>query len=202
MMNRTVLALAACLAVASPASAALVFSDNFNADAPLNNQTVFVNGWTVANGSVDVISGGFCGGGPCIDLDGSTSNAGEFTKALSLTGGITYTASYDLAGNQRIGVDIVDVSFGTATATYSFATLAPFATLSLAFTPGSSGTYNLTFANQGGDNVGAILDNVAVNAADAPPPGIPEPATWAMMVLGFSAAGAVVRRRKGALSPG
>lgn len=29
-----------------------------------------------------------------------------------------------------------------------------------------------------------------------PPPGVPEPATWAMMILGFGAAGSMIRRRR------
>lgn len=32
-----------------------------------------------------------------------------------------------------------------------------------------------------------------------PAPGVPEPAAWAMMVVGFGAAGAAVRRRRGAV---
>ena len=30
--------------------------------------------------------------------------------------------------------------------------------------------------------------------------GVPEPATWAMMIIGFGGAGAMLRRRRGALS--
>jgi hypothetical protein len=32
------------------------------------------------------------------------------------------------------------------------------------------------------------------------PPGIPEPATWALMLMGFSLAGAAVRRRRRGLA--
>jgi len=43
--------------------------------------------------------------------------------------------------------------------------------------------------------------NAACNAIVDPGPGIPEPATWAMMILGFAGAGAMIRRRRGALIP-
>ena len=38
-----------------------------------------------------------------------------------------------------------------------------------------------------------VLDGVSINAVDA---GVPEPATWAMMIAGFGLAGGAVRRRK------
>ena len=34
----------------------------------------------------------------------------------------------------------------------------------------------------------------------APPPGIPEPSTWAMMIIGFASAGAMLRRRRAQLA--
>ncbi|MBX3483692.1 PEPxxWA-CTERM sorting domain-containing protein [Phenylobacterium sp.] len=45
------------------------------------------------------------------------------------------------------------------------------------------------------------IDNIAITydgVRDTPPPGpgVPEPATWAMMIVGFGAAGAMLRRRR------
>ena len=51
---------------------------------------------------------------------------------------------------------------------------------------------NLTGLGGVSDDIG--LDNVRFSQALATP-GIPEPATWAMMILGFGATGAVIRRR-------
>jgi hypothetical protein len=47
-----------------------------------------------------------------------------------------------------------------------------------------------------------VLDGVSLRAQAAPPgPGVPEPATWAMMIAGFGLAGAALRRRNGGLAP-
>jgi hypothetical protein len=42
-----------------------------------------------------------------------------------------------------------------------------FARSTLAFTPSTSGAYQVSFLNQGGDNIGALLDRVAVQSGDA-----------------------------------
>jgi hypothetical protein len=190
------LVIAGLMAGASAAQAVTVFSDDFNADTNGLNATVFVGGWTVANGTVDIIGAPppffdlIPGNGHYIDLDGSSSNAGEFSKALSLTGGVTYTASFQLAGSHRGDTNIVDVSFGSALGTYTLASPDPLGTQTLVFTPGASGIFSLTFANRGGDNLGALLDNVEVTTA-----AIPEPSTYALMLAGLAGVGFVARRR-------
>lgn len=180
---------------AAHANADTLFSDTFEADVALLNQTTFVGGWTVANGSVDIVNN-FFGPGKIVDLDGSTGNAGEFTRLLSLSGGVTYTASFALAGSQRgSATEIVDVSFGTASDTFTLGASDPFGIRSLLFTPGASGIFGLTFANRGGDNIGSLLDNVSVTFNGTAVPAIPEPETYALMLGGLAMLGAVARRR-------
>lgn len=83
--------MAAGLVACSVASqAAVVFSDDF--DASVSGLTVVPTGWTVSDGTVDVVSGGFCVAGQCVDLDGSTGNAGDRTGYAGGTRGGT-TAS-------------------------------------------------------------------------------------------------------------
>lgn len=40
------------------------------------------------------------------------------------------------------------------------------------------------------------IDNVVVNASTPVMPGVPEPATWAMLIAGFGLVGAAMRRRQ------
>src|SRR4051812_19827628 len=125
MSTRKLVAVAAMLAASASSHAAItVFSDNFDADATRNNATGFVQGWTVTNGTVDVDGTGFVhnelpGNGHYIDLDGSTMKAGLFSNSFTANAGLTYTMSFDIAGNQRnYGKDTVDVVFGNTQQTY------------------------------------------------------------------------------------
>jgi hypothetical protein len=55
------------------------------------------------------------------------------------------------------------------------------------------------FTGGPGTNVGLIevIDNITFDVADAV---VPEPATWAMMILGFGGVGATMRRRRSAFA--
>ncbi len=192
------LALLTAALLATTAQAQTVFSDNFEAAALGLNATPA--GWTVTNagGTVDVIGGSLfgnlcAGSGQCIDLDGSTGLAGVLSRQVNLTAGTTYTLSFDIAGNRRgAGTETGVVTLGNSTLNYSLtdsSASAAYQTMSLAFKPTSTGSYALSFANFGGDNQGAILDNVALTAA------VPEPASAALMLLGLGGVALLKRRR-------
>jgi hypothetical protein len=62
------------------------------------------------------------------------------------------------------------------------------------------GSYVTAFINQSG-NYGATANSGAIlETGRTPPPSVPEPATWAMMIVGFGAAGVAIRRRKPAMA--
>lgn len=197
---KKILAIAALSVLPCLSQAQVVFSDNFNANGALglNNTPA---GWTVTNGTVDVVGGsgtgspwvGLCGGGSvCIDLDGSTNNAGELSRSFAAIAGNTYTATFALAGNQRnYPTDNLLVSFGTASQTFNLASNAAWNTYSLSFIASANTNYNLTFNNAGGDNVGIVLDNVNVLVS-----AVPEPETYAMLLAGLGLMGTIARRRK------
>ena len=94
-------------------SAGVIFQDNFDAEAggagsSSLNYSAFSN-WGVSDGTVDVVSNGgwgigcVGGAGKCIDLDGSTGNAGTLTSTLLSLAAGNYTLSFDISGNQRGG---------------------------------------------------------------------------------------------------
>lgn len=74
-------------------------------------------------------------------------------------------------------------------------------------TVGIQGVQSLGQAVQWSHNQGVLQDNqsicftrngnAACNAIVDPVAGVPEPATWAMMILGFGGAGAMIRRARG-----
>lgn len=192
---KKILAVAALSTLSCLSQAGIVFSDDFNANGALGlNDTPA--GWTVTSGTVDVVGGaggwgGLCasGGVVCIDLDGSTNQAGILSRSFAATAGTVYTATFDLAGNQRGGSDSLLVNFGTASQTFNLASNAAWNTYSLSFTATGNTNYDLSFHNAGGDNIGIVLDNVSVTA-------VPEPETYAMLLAGLGLMGTIVRRRK------
>lgn len=167
-------AIVGTLLVWSPSQAQVIFSDNFDANNPGLN--VVPSGWTIGNtGTVDLIGvcngnapffDAFPGNGCYVDLDGSTTTPGLLQKSFLLDAGVTYILNFDLGSTQS---NVVDVAFGTTTAQYSLNGTQPFATQTLSFAPITSGSYNVSFLNQGGDNNGVLLDNVTL-AAPAPLP--------------------------------
>jgi len=54
--------------------------------------------------------------------------------------------------------------------------------------------------NWGPDGFNVGLDNIAFDVRAITTGGVPEPATWAMMILGLGAAGSLIRRRRRALA--
>ncbi len=158
-----------------PAQAISFFSDNFNTENGGTGQLNFnaFTQWDVTDGTVDLIPTGsqfdfYPGNGLYVDLDGSSSNAGVLTTKTVFDPG-TYNLSFVLGGNARgAASDNVTVSLGLGnfSEVFTLASNAPLATVLRTITLTSAS--KLSFSNAGGDNIGAILDNVNVTAVPTP----------------------------------
>lgn len=214
MKFRHLAATAAMLAgiALAPVHAALLFSDSFDADngSSVLNFNGLIN-WTVSGGTIDYIrSGNFgisCVGGVggCLDMDGSSSNAGRITskQLYDFDDGVQYFIDLALSGNQRGGnsdsvlVGLVRESDGALLGTElgPFAPNAPFGVFTANFFgENAPGSWRLYVEGVGGDNIGAILDNYALRDDRVAP--VPEPATLVLTGIALLAAGAARRRRR------
>lgn len=70
----------------------------------------------------------------------------------------------------------------------------------LSIANGASFGFRWVDANSGANDHGLGVDNLLITSTFEPVAVIPEPATWAMLLVGFGAIGMVVRRRRGGLA--
>lgn len=188
MKNILARALGVAFVLAIPAAAGIVFTSDFESDSLALNTTPA--GWTVSNGTVDVVGPGFfgtvCGNGTrCVDMDGSTSNAGDMSRTFMATAGYSYLLSWDMNGNSRgAGDDTMTVSVGGTSKMYTLNANTALAGYSLNWVANASGLQTVMFSHAGGDNFGILLDNVVLTETAS---AIPEPSTWALMAGGAMA---------------
>ena len=196
--------IAAAVLAAQAAQAGVVLSDNFNSDAQMLNWSGDATFSSLPGplsqspniASTDLIGTGFFdlypGNGNYVDLDGSTGYgntpfAGILQSNASFGAG-TYTVSFDLGGNARgAAAQTTEVYLGS-TLVASLTLDSDSALTSYTYTVSTTGG-NLAFDELGpSDQQGNILDNVTLTS-------VPEPASWAMMLLGVTAIGGAMRRR-------
>lgn len=195
--------LAAGLLISSAASASVVLSDNFDNQVPdqLNwaGDDVFLP--TSPPGTVDLIGVGgafdfYPGNGGYLDLDGSSGSgndpAGEITSIANFGAG-NYTLSFELGGNARGGpAQTTRVSLGDWSVEILLSSGDPLSSYQFAFATSGG---QLKFTQIGPSTTsGSILDDVILESDRRG--AVPEPETWALMIIGFGATGSAIRRRK------
>jgi hypothetical protein len=202
---------AMCAALLAPSAMAAPFQNGSfekpggtNIRSQIDNSGTAVTAWT-SSGGYQVYEDNVGGSGDSLTaLDGTHwvsfghngATGGTLSQVFDSVLGATYTLNYSVAEQQ--GYD-TDSSFNV----YVDGTL-----LGNSGTPGSSGTWMsagaLTFVGTGlpttltfedatlsGGSSNLALDAVSLKG----PASLPEPATWALMILGMGFAGLAMRRR-------
>ena len=180
-----------------PASAAVVFTENFESGSGVFTLTGNVSVST--NEAYQTFAGGVNNTG--------TGQFLSFASGQTADNGIAFTSPGLISGNQY-SVSFLYGSFGQSNLTQSLdvfingslvdtiTTISSTNDLSLvfksytyAFTAGA--TPEIRFEDSSGvtNNVDGLLDQVTVAS-------IPEPSTWAMMILGFAGVGFMAYRRR------
>jgi len=209
-----VLAAGLALSMAPAASAAVIVNGSFETGVDPGSFATLsagnsssIPGWIVGGSSIDYVGSYWqaANGSRSIDLEGTggTSALGSISQAIDTVIGQLYRVTFSVARNPDGGVDprtgFVDVggaptliSFnGPATTksnmgweerTFDFTAVSALTNLRFSADPATSlGQYGLT------------LDNVSIASVAT---AVPEPATWAMMLVGFGAIGATMRRKR------
>jgi PEP-CTERM motif len=142
-------------------------------------------------------------GGAFMTLDGDANFPGLLTQSIAgLTAGKQYSVKFSWAGAQQAGftgstwakgltVSLGNQSYSTNEVAGPEGSFQPWRTEFATFTAGSS-TETLSFLARGmpsGLPPFVLVDGISLNA-------VPEPSSWAMLIMGFGMVGAMARRRK------
>jgi hypothetical protein len=203
MKCRCLAGAALMLAMTSTAASAavnLVQNPNFDADSPPSNTAPADWTYTAAASGADIFVGptptfGAFSAPNSANFGAVDSSDDELSQALATTPGITYTISFELAHNSTNNLNDFSAWFGgSQLLSLNNASMFGYTLETFTATATSSST---TLAFFGRENPAWYsLDNVSVTAG-----GVPEPSTWAMMLLGFGGLGAMLRsRRRAALA--
>jgi hypothetical protein len=142
-------------------------------------------------------------------LDGAGDHgvfiAGDgITQSVATVSGASYQLNFGLSGeNGPGGITTLDVMIGSQTSVFTITSdnsgffSKQFATETINYVAASADTpisFIETASNDGGNN-DALIDGVSF-AGPAVTSAVPEPSTWAMMILGFFGVGFMAYRRK------
>jgi choice-of-anchor C domain-containing protein len=185
------------------------FENGVNDASPGNFQTIpgsgaSITGWTV-NGSVDWINGYWTAadGTHSVDLNGVA--IGGVEQSITTVPNEVYRLTFDLSANPDFlnsNPDSRTVTVLGQNFTYTFSeppnsrSNMYWQLFAMNFTATGTSTL-LNFESQVNQNCcwGPALDNVSVTDLNRVGP-VPEPSTWAMMILGFLGVGFLTYRRK------
>jgi uncharacterized protein DUF642/PEP-CTERM motif-containing protein len=174
------------------------FYENFGTGCSANCGGASFAGWTITTNNVDIVS--TIGGWPAPAYDGNQfldlvgyGSTGAISQTFATTPGLSYRLSFAYGNNPG------STSFASATvkvaslnnlfsANFSTTNNIGWQILTAYFTADSTSATLLFDEVVGGNNGGVLLDGINVSAT-------PLPATWTMMLIGFSGFGYLAYRR-------
>jgi len=132
------------------------------------------------------------------------------SQSISLIAGKSYTFGFDFylpangygnANGATFVASIIGMPFATFSAGAEDSTTWTLASGEHTFVASQSGNFTFSFTANGYPAKDFVIDRVFL-ATTSSVDGVPEPASWAMMVIGFGAIGAASRRRRTSLTFG
>ena len=201
--------------LAAPASAAILNNGDFEQPGGAVRDMLvpgYMPGWTYDNHGTafDIYEAtGFDGiaaadGTHYISFGHNGTYGGEISQTFATTPGGVYTVTYSVAEQQgddssQVMRAIVQNGIQTLSQDNGGLNLGFLAGAPITFTAlGTSATLSFLDATPagGGGPSNLALDAISVSGPQATGPGVPEPATWALMLLGFGLVGATARSRR------
>jgi hypothetical protein len=177
--------LAASAAFAAPTAASA--TDLLNITNPPNGSTSYGLGFTAGSANTTVTFGGYDPPSFSGVVDVNLHLQGDTTNLLGGSFAYTPAACGAFASQGPAG------AFGTNNLNFGGLCTGSYDLFSQSFASTVGGSYVLDFIfnSSGSGNLGLL-----VQASDASVAGVPEPATWMMMLLGFGGMGMAMRQRK------
>ncbi len=208
MIRLSATLLTVSLAFAAPAAANLLVNGDFEASS---SQTATPPGWTNI-GHADGVIGYSVFGTPAYDgryyydiggYGSPTPALGDgITQSAATTAGTAYKLTFGFSGENTAGVStVLDVLIGSLLTQFTIVGNGsgifkkPFQTTSINYLATGASTaisFTISSSTQIGFN-DPLIDGVSFAATNA---GVPEPASWAMLITGFGLVGSVARRRR------